>query len=45
VHLQREFERLGTAPKPDAPRRSHLGKVRKHLANGGDDSLADSTCR
>src|SRR5258708_11319131 len=39
VHLQREFEPLGTEPKPNATRRSHLGKARKHVANGGADSL------
>src|SRR5258708_36696408 len=43
VHLQREFEPLGTEPKPNAPRRSHLGKARKHVANGRDPTPAGLT--
>lgn len=39
VQLQREFEPLGTKPEPNATCRSHLGKARKNIANGGNDSL------
>lgn len=39
VQLQREREPLGLKPEPNATHRSHLGKARKNIPNGGNDSL------
>src|SRR5438094_5088773 len=39
MQLQRKLKPLGTKPEPNATCRSHLGKARKNIANGGNDSL------